>query len=519
MMRRDIFLYGPPGSGKSAVGRQLAQTLLLPFIDLDEEIERTQGQTIAQIFAASGEAVFRHIERSALLALPETDGRRIISLGGGTLLNSANREWVEKRGEILFLETDFDTALERLSGEPQNRPLLKNGLEVSLAELYGKRAEHYATFPKRVNTDHCSIAEIIWQAQMIVGHFHLHAMGDYPVYIQSGGLSGIGASLRTITAAPIIALIIDENVGRLYASSTAENLRTAGFEVVNTQIPSGEQYKTIETVTALWDQLLSHGVGRDGLVLSLGGGVVSDLAGFTAATYLRGIRWAVLPTTLLAMADASLGGKTGIDLPGGKNLAGAFHPPSLVLADPVVLSTLPDIEWRSGMAEIVKHGIIGDALLFSMCAALPQNDISQTHPQNLLELVQRAMAVKIQVIEKDPFEKGERAALNLGHTIGHAVELASGYRLRHGEAVAIGLVQEARLSERIGLGEAGLAQQIEQVIKNLGLPVEIPDHLSHDEIEKAVLRDKKKKNGKVHFALPVQIGRVQTGIEIKEIWR
>jgi len=239
--------------------------------------------------------------------------------------------------------------------------------------------------------------------------------------------------------------------------------------------------------------------------------MVSDVVGFAAATYLRGINWVALPTTLLAMVDASLGGKTGVDLPEGKNLVGAFHPPRLVLADPTTLESLPQVELRAGMAEVVKAGLIGDEHLFDLCA-----QGWQALYQHWDEVISRAMAVKIAVIEQDPYEKGQRAVLNLGHTVGHAVELASGFQLRHGEAVAIGLAIEARLAHHLGIAQEGLAEKIEQVLQGLGLPTKIPESLDRRALCRAMGVDKKRASGQLRFALPVRVGEVQAGVEVAD---
>jgi 3-dehydroquinate synthetase len=227
-----------------------------------------------------------------------------------------------------------------------------------------------------------------------------------------------------------------------------------------------------------------------------------------------------VPTSLLAMVDASMGGKTGFDLPQGKNLVGAFHPPRLVLADPDVLETLPEVEFVNGMAEVVKHGVIADVNLFEACRDLPgfasRNDRNAS--QNLAGLVSQAMAVKVKIIEEDPYEQNIRQALNLGHTVGHGVELASGFQLRHGEAVAIGMVAEARMAEKIGLAEAGLTDEIAAICQAVGLPTEIPSHLDQNEIAAAMTRDKKKAGGVVKFALPAAISDVRVGIEIED-WK
>jgi 3-dehydroquinate synthetase len=221
--------------------------------------------------------------------------------------------------------------------------------------------------------------------------------------------------------------------------------------------------------------------------------------------------WVAVPTSLLGMVDASLGGKTGADLPQGKNLVGAFHAPRLVLADPEVLATLPPAELRSGLAEVVKHGVIADPVLFAQCAAG-----EAAAAADWASLVSRAMAVKIGVIQADPYEGGRRAALNLGHTVGHGVELASDFRVRHGEAVAIGMVAEARLAARLGLAEAALPQRIAAALRGLGLPVEIPGDLAATAVIAAMRLDKKRRRGTVRFALPRAIGRVEVGVTIPE---
>jgi 3-dehydroquinate synthase len=265
-------------------------------------------------------------------------------------------------------------------------------------------------------------------------------------------------------------------------------------------------------VASLWRGCTQAGLDRKSTIIALGGGVVGDLAGFAAATFMRGCNWVAVPTTLLAMVDASLGGKTGFDLPEGKNLVGAFHPPRLVLADPNVLSTLPERELRAGLAEIVKHGVIAEPELFELCAR-GWDAVTARLP----EVARRGMAVKVKIIEEDPYEKGIRAALNLGHTVGHAVELVSGFRLLHGEAVAIGMVAEARLAERLTVAGQGLSDALAETLTELGLPVEIPENMDRGELIRAMRMDKKKAAGVVRFALPVKIGEVKVGVEVENL--
>jgi len=300
---------------------------------------------------------------------------------------------------------------------------------------------------------------------------------------------------------PIV--VTDENVA-FHAEKIVASLNGIGFKTNVLTIPAGEEYKNLNTVSFLWKLFLEHGLDRRSTVIAVGGGVISDAAGFAASTYMRGISWVVVPTTLLSMVDASLGGKTGIDLPEGKNLIGSFYPPKLVLADPNLLKTLPEAELISGLAEVVKHGIISDPELFNLCARG-----LDCVKEELEQIVRRAMAVKIRIIEEDPYEKDIRAALNLGHTVGHAVELVSKFQLRHGEAIAIGMVAEARYAEQIGIASKGLAESIAEVLSTLGLPVQIPNELSREEILRAMKVDKKKNAQAIRFALPAEIGKVE----------
>jgi 3-dehydroquinate synthase len=335
------------------------------------------------------------------------------------------------------------------------------------------------------------------EVQVTLGRHHLSAMGEYDV---------IADDITSLTKFPMQNPIVvaDENVARFHAEGVMTSLQNAGFAPSLITIPAGEGHKNLDSVQKLWKEFLEHGLDRRSTVIALGGGVIGDMAGFAAATYMRGIHWVCVPTTLLSMVDASLGGKTGFDLPEGKNLIGAFHPPKLVLADPQVLNTLPEAEFISGMAEVVKHGIIADPELFDLCARG-----LDCVKENLEQVVKRAMAVKIKIIEEDPYEKGFRAALNLGHTVGHAVELVSRFELRHGEAVAIGMVAEAKLAERLNRTSKGLSDRIGEILSKLGLPTQIPQKLPQEEILRTMRVDKKKNAKAIRFALPVEIGKVE----------
>ncbi|MEW5938539.1 MAG: 3-dehydroquinate synthase [Chloroflexota bacterium] len=353
----------------------------------------------------------------------------------------------------------------------------------------------------QVRVDGKSAAQNAEQIQILLGRYHLFAMGSYDVIV--GGVAQIGNLCKTREVKnPVV--VTDENVAKFHVGTVAASLREAGYDPKMIVLPAGEAHKNLGTVNRLWREFLEAGLDRKSTVIALGGGVVGDLAGFAASTFMRGVDWVVLPTSLLAMVDASLGGKTGFDLPEGKNLIGSFHPPRLVLADPALLATLPEEEFCSGMAEAVKHGVISDPELFDLC----KRGLDWAR-QNAEEIVKRAMAVKIHVIEEDPYERGFRAALNLGHTVGHAVESVSKFVLRHGEAIAIGMVVEAKYAERIGLARAGLAEALMEVLSGLGLPVNLPVDLPREEIIRTMRVDKKKSSKAIRFALPAEIGRVE----------
>ncbi len=501
-----IFLYGPSGTGKSTIGQLLANQLHLPFVDLDRVIETKAGMSIPQIMEQQGETAFRDLETIALkefvghaYSVTEHGGLQtrptesIIALGGGALLRDENRQLAEANGKVFLLMAGLDALIARLESDSNKRPLLAGDLREKLSALLAKRAEHYASFVNRIEVDGKSIEQVANQIQIMLGRHHLSAMGKYEVYV---------GQVSNLTNFPMQNpfIVTDENVAKHHLAKIKNILPDAKSIV----LPAGEEHKNLETISRLWKSFLENGLDRMSTVIALGGGVIGDMTGFAASTFMRGINWIAIPTTLLAMVDASIGGKTGFDLPEGKNLIGSFHPPRLVLADPSLLLTLSDRELRSGMAEVVKHGIISDHELFELC-----KHSMDWVKDNLEEIVKRAMAVKIQVIEEDPYEKGIRAALNLGHTIGHAVELVSKFNLRHGEAIAIGMMAEAKYAARVGVAGVGLVEAIESTLSALGLPIHIPGEMPREEIIRAMRVDKKKNAKVIRFALPSEIGKVE----------
>jgi 3-dehydroquinate synthase len=340
------------------------------------------------------------------------------------------------------------------------------------------------------------------------------------IEIAPGALATLGERVAALHPAQRVAIIADHAVAQLYGNQVLAQMSASEmargsvgdghFGAGLFTFPAGEQHKTRDTWGALTDQLIASGYGRDSVFVALGGGVTGDLAGFVAATYLRGVPIVQVPTSLLAMIDSSVGGKTGVDTPAGKNLVGAFHQPSLVLVDPRLLRTLPTAGLRAGLAEAIKHGVIADAAYFSWIASSLREILNAEVADDAtrLRLVQRSIEIKVDVVARDEREGGVRKILNFGHTIGHAIEHLTGYGVPHGDAVSIGMVAEARLAERLGIARVGLADTIATVCDAAGLPVRIPERIAPAEIVTVTRTDKKSRGGKVEYALPEVLGRM-----------
>jgi 3-dehydroquinate synthase len=325
------------------------------------------------------------------------------------------------------------------------------------------------------------------------------------VLIGNGVATRLGEIVRTVAPAHRYAVITDSNVGPRHASAIVEAIDSSRTTVIT--IPAGESHKTRAVWSDVTDQLLALEFARDSTIVALGGGVVGDLAGFVAATFMRGVPYVQVPTTLLAMIDASVGGKTGVDTPAGKNLVGAFHQPAAVVADTSLLGTLPLEQLRAGFAEAIKHGVIADAAYFDRVReAVSQLADLDVRSEQMLGLVARSVEIKASVVGEDEREAGARKTLNFGHTIGHAVESCSKYSILHGEAVAVGMVYESALAERLGVAEAGTTDRVRDAVLAAGLPDTRPSSISVDAILDAARGDKKARAGRVEYALPAKIG-------------
>ena len=465
-LQKAIFLYGAPASGKSTLGKALAERLGAGFVDLDECIVAEAGISIPEIFKTCGEAAFRDLESKVLREVVSEP--KVVSLGGGTLLRDENRALCEENGTVFCIDTPSDDELaRRIGAAPGSRPLGDKAKE---------RAAHYASFPNRV------AAFFDAQSSLVV--------------------VGRGIAPAILAGRNIVA---DETVSRLWAG----RLGVSPFAT----IPSGEEHKTPTTVASLWHAFAEKGLGRKDTVVALGGGVTGDLTGFAAATWMRGISWINVPTTLLSMVDASTGGKTGCDLPEGKNLAGAFHFPRLVVIDTDFLETLSPKLVADGRAEMIKHEAIGGKGQGSGVRSQGSGVGAKGSGVSAKEIAENLM-VKVGIVREDPLETlGRRILLNCGHTVAHAIEKATGYRVSHGEAVAIGCVEEAKIAVRRGLAPASWPEEFAARFAAANLPTSLPEGISLDELVPLMRGDKKREGGAVTFALPCGWGDVR-GVKI-----
>ena len=330
---------------------------------------------------------------------------------------------------------------------------------------------------------------------------------SYDILIGRGLLADLPDLAQAACPAARYAVITDSHVATLYGETLVARCRDATLQVELLEFPAGEWNKTRETWARLSDRMLAAQLGRDSAVVALGGGVVGDVAGFVAATYLRGVPYIQAPTTLLAMIDSSIGGKTGVDVPTGKNVLGAFHQPRLVVADLDLLGTLPAPQLAAGIAEAVKHGAIADADYFAFLER-EHDAVTTKQPDALERLVRRSVEIKAGVVAADERETSRRAILNFGHTVAHAVEATAKFAVLHGEAVAIGMAYEARLAERLGIAAAGTADRIRRLLERYGLPLELPESATPDQLLATMQLDKKARAGTVRFALPEAVGRM-----------
>ncbi|MBI5304264.1 MAG: 3-dehydroquinate synthase [Chloroflexi bacterium] len=504
-----IVLTGFMGAGKTSVGKVIAERLGREFVDMDVAIQAAEGMTIPEMFNVHGEAYFRARETEWCARLAQSENH-VVATGGGAMVNPNNRAYF-KDALVVCLDAPPDDIYNRLKHQ-HDRPLLQSANpQQRIVELMNARRDAYAQVEWHLNTHDKTVEQV---ADEIVGllqprKINVSAPDSVcPIFVGAGLLGQVGRlmNLTRDSFSPHCAIITNPRVSRLHAAPVVESLRARNFEPHIIEIPDSEKYKTLDSVRMIYDQLIDAQLDRQSIVFALGGGVIGDVAGFAAATYLRGVSFVQMPTTLLAMVDASIGGKAAVDHPRGKNLVGAFKQPFAVIADTDALATLREEELHSGMAEVVKHGIIEDVGLFEMLERDPNS--SPVPMEGRRSWIARAMQVKINIVARDPLEQGERGKLNLGHTFGHAFELLSNFELQHGEAVAIGLVCATRLAARRGMCEATLVARVENLLRAIDLPTRVPSAMSTDVILDAMGTDKKRVGAQLRFVLPRALGDV-----------
>lgn len=528
-----IYLVGLSGGGKSTAGKLLAARLGWHFLDTDEEIERRTGRTVTTIFREDGEEVFRELEVDVLRDTLERDDI-VIATGGGAVTTPEART-IMGHGFVVWLSVDPEEAARRLMSDPAtaDRPLLQGDARGRLEALLQARIDLYKAADAAIDVDDLKAETVAgelanlwaeWQHNPLPSGERAYARNTqpaaanggslepvafvrtpnatYPVIVANGAFASLGHVCREANCRGRAFVVSDASVGPLFLHRAEEALAAASYTVSSLLIPAGEEHKTLETVQLVYDWLLSHRVERDDFVVCLGGGVVTDLAGFAAATCLRGIDFVHVPTSLLGMADASIGGKTGVDHPKGKNMIGAFAQPRAVLIDPQLLRSLPRRHLQNGWAELIKHGLILDARLF---ADLEHATVDEV-PIMSAELIARSVAIKAEVVSDDEREAGRRTLLNYGHTVGHAIEAVTGFATYlHGEAISVGMRVAGTISRELGLlSDDDFARQ-QALLKRFGLPESAPG-LDPSAVFDATLLDKKVRDGSVRWVLLEGIG-------------
>lgn len=506
-----LFLVGPPGVGKSVVGRELSRVLGAAFLDTDDAIERVTGRPNARVIIDDGIETFRAHESRVLERLRPTPSWQVVATGGGMTIRPANRERMRRLGLIVGLRGSVATVARGLERTMSKREhLRREGItpRAHAERVMRERRAVYADVDVGFDVDGTTPDEVAraiaaWILSARGIRIDVTAPQRYPVLVRTGVLEHVGRHLADLGWRGRIAVIGDRTAGRHNLPTVAASLRDAGMEPVVLRVPEGERAKGRSALDRLWRDLARAGIGRDGGIVAIGGGATGDLAGFAAATYMRGIAVAHVPTTLLAMVDSSIGGKTGIDLPEGKNLVGAFHAPTAVFSDPSVLTTLPARQISSGLAEIVKTAFLSDGESVAQTARSVERVFEHDLAPATL-LVAMSAELKAAVVSADEREAGLRELLNFGHTLGHAYEAASAYRVTHGEAVAVGMVFATALAEGLGLAPRTLRPALEDLLAHARLPVRarIPARAWQ-----LLGRDKKVRAGRNRWILPRRIGR------------
>ena len=539
--RRVIILCGFMGTGKTATGHALASLLSVPFFDTDRLIEEASGKSVSTIFATDGEERFRELESEVVRSLQSGASLKkgaVIATGGGILQRDATHLALASLGKMIVLDAALESIAERAESL-RDRPLLPRTPtgeidRAALKALFERRAGAYARIEWHVDTTGRTPPDVAFEIaerlQHAGGMIHLR-VGTRPllsspvrrgeaglsrVVVQRGSLVSLGTWVREVGIKGPVFVFASRTVAGFHGVITRKSLDEAGIKTRFIEIDDSENAKNMDQVERLLYELADAGATRDIAVIALGGGVTGDIAGFVAATYMRGVGFVQVPTTLVAQADASIGGKVGVNHPRAKNLIGTIHQPHLVLSDPDTLATLPPRELASGMAEVVKTAIIGSPNLFEQLRVAAEKGAPQGDPTLIESAVRECVRIKGHIVEADPFERDERRILNLGHTLGHAVEAAAGYgTVAHGEAVAIGLMAAVSLSVKRGAATKDFLDATRSILSACGLPVRMPP-LDAAALVAAMGSDKKRRVTGLTFVLPVAPGDVRIVNDVGE---
>jgi shikimate kinase/3-dehydroquinate synthase len=521
----DLVLVGLPGSGKSAIGRRIASRRGATFVDLDEQVEHAAGRSIAEIFAEDGEAAFRRLERAAVAALgpPDTGPgvRRVIAPGGGAILDPRTR-WALYRGRLaVWLDARPEVLAQRLRRSPSVRPLVQGGDPLGRIRALGAARERFYSPAIRVNGV-AELATVVAEVERLIAAGRggsttlLRATTKIGEIVLGDGIAAeaIDGALRRLEAQRAV-IVSEPGAFDAFGETVAAGLRDRGWPIEVVLLPTGEAAKRLTVIEHAARELARLRVERREPLIAIGGGALGDPAGFLAATYLRGVPWIGVPTTLVAQVDSGVGGKTGVDLPEGKNLLGAFHHPAAIVIDIAALRSLPARQLRAALGEVVKMAALGDEALFATLEAdgeaIAAGDPRAHERGALAEIVERAAWAKVEVVSADEREQaatGGRIALNLGHTIGHALEAADGFEtLLHGEAIAYGLRAAVRIGTDLGITPAARGARIEALLDRLDLgraPLPYPAAT----VLEAAGTDKKHAGGRLRWVLPTGDGVV-----------
>jgi shikimate kinase/3-dehydroquinate synthase len=513
---RPLFLAGPPCAGKSTVGRLVAGATGASFLDLEAEVERRVGVPVRETIGSwPGQHVA--LELRLLSQQLERGQPTVVALGSETLLERSRRLEALETAVLVGLNAPLETLFGRARAS-QHWLARVGQVDGSVAVALEARRQPYAEVHALLRTDRSSPEEVaaravgVWQRDPIAV-----AAGERTYCVEVGVGVAPARSRLAVEGAPLVLVVTDGNVAPLHAAPLVRRLAEAGARVELMALQPGEEHKTPASLFSVWERALGIGADRSSILVALGGGVVTDVTGFAAATYMRGVRWLALPTTLLGMVDASVGGKTAVDLGPAKNAIGAFWQPMLVLCDPEFLRTEPQRGYVSALAEVLKTGLIGDPGLIELLER--QAGAVLTREAGVLtEVVRRSVAVKASVVSRDERETGLRAVLNLGHTVGHALEAAGGYGgLSHGEAVSLGLMVALRVGQALGRTPSELVERLRELLATLGLPTEP----GRDRLEAAVdllTHDKKRRGSVVQFVVAEGAGRVATvPLELRQL--